>query len=672
MANILNYKGENISTVGSRFKRDRLFLLDDSVADSLNKYNTWGEFSAFSMPIFEADKNEELPTSNMSIKSLFSPVNSVGSNRYIQVRANAPLLDDRETRSFMRMFEDCSIKSLVEASKKNMLGRAVYSYADFMYCKHLGKVSNNHLITLRRFATPCGDHINFTNPLDPTHDAGNDTEKHVPDIGRMVTWMGTPGNEMPNILKYTVKMPWKPLDSKMEDAQGGGEDGGPLGTFLNATTSTSYQDAMRQGYAGTSAFNYLSGIMAPFGMGGLFSSADPPYKDLIGFRDANKVYGPIDVIAKTHIRDIGLEFEQDITLTFDYELRSYNGINGKAAFLDLLANILSVTYATGPFWGGAYRFTGMSQSNVFANLPIFHMQPGSSASDYLDSALDSGKVILGSLTGGKGFDKNNPLGSVMDILSTIGKGLFSAFLGAGMNKMGRPHKQGLNSLLSPAPVGYWHLTVGNPWHPILMMGNLIIDNCEIEHYGPLGLDDFPTGLKVVVKLKHAKPRDAALIESMYMFGENRIYTPAGDDVMKMYTGAKNTKNRYSKNRDGRDRHNRRNSSDGLSENTKNNMQDFLSAVASGDWKSVGNTLKSGAGKMWDATKKAASAFGEYTENAVENFQTPDSMYSLMSEIDACGDVLIEHFGTDKQDVVIHTAKESAFGSRKKPPKEEKK
>ena len=29
----------------------------------------------------------------------------------------------------------------------------------FMYCKHLGKVSNNYMITLRRFPLPVDDYI---------------------------------------------------------------------------------------------------------------------------------------------------------------------------------------------------------------------------------------------------------------------------------------------------------------------------------------------------------------------------------------------------------------------------------------------------------------------------------------------------------------------------------
>ena len=87
-----------------------------------------------------------------------------------------------------------------------------------------------------------------------------------------------------------------------------------------------------------------------------------------------------------------------------------------------------------------------------------------------------------------------------------------------INKIGRPQLLAFNSLISPTPTGQWHLTVGNPKNPILTIGNLILVDSKIEHYGPLGLDDFPTGLRVTVQLKHAKPRDSVAIEQMYMQG----------------------------------------------------------------------------------------------------------------------------------------------------------
>ena len=634
-------------TATAQFKMDRVDLIDKQQAKKFNTYRNWGYFGAFAEKHFNPDKTNtgdpENPdymdyTSNISTKSIFNSVAAVGHNQAIQVRANAPLLDTPQQRLDNKRYDDCSIASLVKASEEGKLGRQIYSYADFMYCKHLGKVPNNYMVTLRRFPFPAGDHINFTFPEDgPEINSMN----HYPDIGRMVTWIGTPGNEMTNILKYSVKMPYKEMKSEIyQGGDTGGDNGGPLGTFLNATTNANYQSQMIKGYAGSSTFSYLSKVKGPIGWAAS-QGGNPPYTSLSGYRDQNKHYGPIDVIAATHIRDTGLEFNHEITLQFDYELRSYDGVNAKAAFLDLLANILATTYTTGSFWGGAYAFSGASQSNIFTNLPIYKLGVGSSMTDVYNAGLESGKMIMNKLGWNSGADIMSNLKSV---LSTLGKGLMSSMLGAGLNALGRPQKQGLQSLLSPAPVGLWHLTIGNPWHPIMMIGNLIIDNTEIEHYGPLGLDDFPTGIRVNIKLKHAKPRDAALIEQMYMMGESRIYTPVGKDVMEMYNNASAVK-----------------SDDN---NTNKSVQNYVNARINAERQGMQDKLASAQTK-----EEQMRAFKDLVESdmheASGEAQTAYELEYLAGKYESMRQLLFANFGLDDSKMIVEGAMEAAHGGTKK-------
>ncbi len=100
----------------------------------------------------------------------------------------------------------------------------------------------------------------------------------------------------------------------------------------------------------------------------------------------------------------------------------------------------------------------------------------------------------------------------------------------GMGKMARqtrPHILSIRSLLSGAPIGEWHLTIGNPMSPQLVMGNMIVEDAGIEMWGDkLGLDDFPTEITFYVKLKHGRPRDQGDIESMLNVGAGRLsYAP---------------------------------------------------------------------------------------------------------------------------------------------------
>ena len=532
-----NKPSNGTQVIGSVIKKDRLQLLDKETAYELNTYRNWGQTLLEIEPIITGkDSKGEVLAKPMSVpvtKSIFNNINATPLMDKIRVANNIPMLDTPETRKQIRDKSVCTVKELVRASAAGEMGRAIYNYSDFMYCKHLGKIPNNYLITLRRFPFPCDDHINYIEYGQNKDE--NDILQHSHDIGRMVTWLGTPGNEMSNILKYNYNMPWKSISANIQEQQNTGDgDGGLLNTLFNASSSQ-YQQQVADGVAGSNGLILMQNLMggqdsrlgSRIGAGAPYASAE-----WLKMHDQNKIYGPLDVIADSYIREDtkggngGLKFSQEISLVFDYELRSYDGINGKAAFLDLLGNILTVTYTTGTFWGGSIRMYGAHQSNVFANLPIY--KSGTNVDNFVDRLSASFETVWGQF-------KN------VDFMSVI-KGFGNMLIGGILNKLGRPHKIAFQSMLSPMPTGPWHVTIGNPKNPIMMMGNMILDSAEIEHYGPLGLDDFPTGIKITVKLKHGKPRDQIGIEKMYLMGDNRIYLPAGKDIIKLYSECKDYKN----------------------------------------------------------------------------------------------------------------------------------
>ena len=516
-----------IGGVQSPIRKDRTYLLDSQISYELNTYRNWGQTQLDIEPIISGDRNpKEVKATPMQVvvtKSLFNNINGVPVMDKIRDIYNAPLLDTPQNRQYLRDKSICTVKELVRASGAGEMGRAIYNYSDFMYCKHLGKIPNNYLITLRRFPFPCDDHINISIPEE------YDELQHAPDIGRMVTWMGTPGNDMQNILKYNYGVKWREIDAKIDEREDQGDaENGPLAKMFNAM-SPQYYKQVAQGTAGSSTLPLMQSMLgswgqkAPIGTQGPYQNAE-----WLKQHDQNKNYGPLDVISKTTIREDtkngngGLNFTQEFSLVFDYELRSYDGINGKAAFLDLLGNILSTTYTMGTFWGGSIRMYGSHQSNIYANLPLF--QPDTNATNFSDRIGGLFKAM-----------------SSMFTWSNIKNAVSNMMIGGFLNFLGRPHKQAFASFLSPAPTGEWHVTIGNPKNPILSMGNMILEDTEIEHYGPLGLDDFPTGIKVTCKLKHGKPRDQIKIEQMYLGGDHRIYLPAGNDIMKLYDECKDYK-----------------------------------------------------------------------------------------------------------------------------------
>lgn len=633
-------KNNNVSKI--RYNREN--LISAEVADELNTYRTWSEFQAFGeiyQPEYDSEGNEVTPNDTSigapATRSIFNKSGAVliGNSSYKSVKEgasnyrishNVPLMDTPNNRLRQRNATACTVRDLVKASEEGLMGQATYSYSDFMYCKYLGLVPNTYMVTLRRFPLPVEDFISSIGIGGSIDDQS--ISNQYPSIGCMVTWMGTPGNELNNILKYSVSMPYEYTEIQEEDdVEGGAEKGNKTFNNIANALSASYRARYAEGMMGSSLNEYIKGNLGGSRGAQWFSKNflnNPPYdyQQLMFTRDRNKVYGPIDVIKGLYKRGkSGLKFDQKITLTFDYEMRSYDGINQKQAFLDLLSNILNVVYSTGTFWGGGYRIVGQPQNDIFTNLKIFHTAGEGGFTGMVSSLWADAKNLFGDvgdyakgLINNENGERQGFLQKALGLLNGIGGMLLGGFL----NGLGRPHMQYVQSLLSPAPTGFWHVMIGNPRDPIMSLGNMVITNVNIEHYGPLGIDDFPTGLKVTVELDRGKPRDIRDIERMYMKGSDRIYISMGDKVLDMYKYAKEYKG----------------SDQGTSKASDQNVE-------------------------LPATNPSNVSQTESGDTVVEQ-QTESSMNNLMSE----KQILMKYFGTNVSDSIIITATEQESGSQR--------
>ena len=522
-----------LKTKSPMISRDREYLFNREQNLELNTYVTWDEI----VPVHDQKPTiDGLPsTPTSSVKSIFNKYTTVYKSDEYRVGNNVPLIDTPSIRETIKRNSDCSIKNLVACSKNGSLGSETYDYSDFAYCKHLGKIPNNYMITLRRFPVPVNDYINApglieSNKWGVNKNFGNPAVagSYVPPtgLGCMVTWLGTPGNDIENILSYNYSMPWKVKTAEMHtDSLSPDSNPTPLGSLF-ATFDPIYQKQVRDGMAGSAVLTSNSSILS----GPLKSVVDnPPYSEYLDAKQ--KINGPIDVIKDTYGRsDEGLKFEQSFTLTFEYELRSYSNINAKQAMLDLLANILAVTYTSGDFWGGGHQPFGAHQSDIFTNMRIF--KSFDNVHEFTDNLYHDAQTILSKT---QSFIKQK--GGYWEAIKSIANSIGGMIIGGMLNKLGRPQKAFLGSLLTDAPVGLWHVTVGNPFHPIMSMGNMVITNVKITHTGPLGLDDFPTGLKVEVTLDRGKGRDKRDIEKLYLHGLNRIYSHMGTGIEELYKKA---------------------------------------------------------------------------------------------------------------------------------------
>ena len=416
-------------------------------------------------------------------------VNSVFNDyKVISLRGgNYPITDEEDAKHpFTNFARNCTAIDLCN----NPLGASIYMPRDFLLCARYG-LPVNRMITLRRFPIPVGD--NITTVL---RGGSNAKGRGVfePDMARMVTYFDDEINKLSDVFGMGWQLAWKPLEARAQTVQMPSSSGnsqfgvsgimGKIVPFFDGAASI-------QAVQGQNRLNY-----------------DP-------LHDNNKVHGPVDAIAETNIRDIGLKNSMSIQITFDYELRSIDGMNQKTMFIDLLSNILACTFNDGRFWGGARIWTGERPSSWMRKLQFMNPK---SAEDFFGRARQGFTDILKPLTGGKtGKD------AAIQVLKNIAMNGMNLALGKILDAVGRPAIMAMDSLLSGNYVGEWHLTVGNPYNPIMTIGNLILKDTSIEFGDILGWDDFPTKIKVKVSLEQGMPRDRAGIESMFNSGLGRTY-----------------------------------------------------------------------------------------------------------------------------------------------------
>jgi len=416
-----------------------------------------------------------------------------------------------------------SIAKLMEYFNENY-PRISYTAQDFLYCKYYKKIPVNHLITLRRFPTHVNDNI-FDLKLDV---AGKDpkTPRAASNVDATqtagvtaVTYMGEQaGNKLDDILTMSYGLNYKEVKSEMEDISSG--DGG-------YTSQPFYSKMGGVGRATADAFKGISSRQK-------FAAQNMSTGDKLGTTYANFVIGPVNVIDSTQIRDRGMKFSNDLKLNFEYELKSLNYVNPKIAMIDIISNMLTMTYNNGQFFGGGQRYYGSAGAVASQFGDINKLKQGD-FSGYIGSVVtdvETGfKNVFGGGTGE--FNLENGIEGLLKVGKTMLGNMLGGFLSDNVGAVSGT--QASKALISAEPTGDWHVTVGNPLNPIVTMGNMYCDNSTMTLGHGLGYDDFPMEVKFEIDLKHGKPRDKGDIENMFNAGRGRIYASAAgeEDILNL-------------------------------------------------------------------------------------------------------------------------------------------
>jgi hypothetical protein len=402
-----------------------------------------------------------------------------------------------------------------------------YSYSDFLYLKHYHPFNNNRLITLRRFMAPVYDELRvalkselFDSPLRKP-------------IAQALSYLDVSNNKLSNFTKMNVKINSKAIQSlagdnpiEIKEAE----------NFLQSVTGDASGGVAQ---TGIKLLSILSGTGSNIGNLENWTSAYDPWKQ---GPLSDLVYGPVNVVTGAKIRERGLTFTQsNFKVCFEYSSKTIENVNQKAAMLDILANTLALTYNHALFWGGENRFLIDR-----ANFPLARTELVFS----LLSNLNNPSLLKTALQKEVGLGAKTVADSVGDFYKDLVKDGFGAFTDeknknklAGMatqylladatkiKELQRTVLEKTKAELTGAPTGEWHLQVGNPFAPIMMIGNLWCTTTEIEFNDELSIDDFPTEFKFTCTLEHGRPRDASDIQSIFNAGGGRIYYPYKDGVI---------------------------------------------------------------------------------------------------------------------------------------------
>ena len=421
-------------------------------------------------------------------------------------------------------------------------GLASYRMQDFIYLKYYNQIPNNYMITLRRYTHPCEDHmfgldmtaedINFLNGYEESHF----------NIATAVTYMGEKtGNKLSDILKFEYGANYEKKEAKVEMMKN--VDGGLAAQMrdkLNISqsfmegTATSQETGGRGGLVKQAIkFSALTGMRGKSVQEAIAAShrfEGNEYATVYG----ENIYGDVNVINETQVRSRGLTYSGNFSLTFEYSLKSLKCVNPRIAMMDILSNFLILTGNYGAFWGGETRFYG--QRSIAPQFGDPEKLRNGDFKGYFQSLLSDVKSGFENISTSNGGD-----GSLWDGLKNLAGGALQGLLGNlfGGNVGVAGAAEAPIALLSGAPTGYWHVTVGNPLDPIAMIGNMAVKKTSVQFNDVLGYDDFPTEIKFTVDLEHCMPRDNAAIENMFNGAKGRFYTFTDAGILNDFADVNN-------------------------------------------------------------------------------------------------------------------------------------
>jgi hypothetical protein len=494
--------------------------------------------------------------------SLFSPwyvfkytggVSEIKESTYVQARS----LVNTATRKQYSNPNAASIiewgKNLPDNGSEYTLWSAPYSWSDFLFCKLYGVASNNRMITLRKYPVAVDDTSRPARKKD-------NKARFIP-IAQAVTWFGEgTNNDINSFWQNKWSMPWEKKPIEQKDVEGNEivnfgaslkkifTDNGAGDKTINPLFSSVLDIALSAADMDIdpNLSGYQQGLKTKFeqiSTSGGKASVEQKRQDFIKslYSDNgayfNQILGPVNVKNKFLMRSRGLtpDFDDEMSLTFEFRTDSYFGLDQRRVALDILANMLELTYSDGDWLevlNVYYKKVGLALNKTEQAMVQNSMQGSTFNPDKLFNALATitkarvnAALDFTMQAGGQALDAGlNQLGALVG-LNTINSSSDTGLLKTAMNiavtkALGEtfPAFVQRRSAVGNQPTGNWHITIGNPMNPIMQMGDIVVTGATCTFNDELGPNDFPTEVKFVVGIKRTKPKDSADIRRAFDLG----------------------------------------------------------------------------------------------------------------------------------------------------------
>ena len=494
-----------------------------------------GKYGQFLMYAFGNGENDFMEayysSENATYNSNISSIQSKNPSAAFLVSSSASL-------------EASSLSNTENSYLSNNLGGSIvgglaapYNWKDFLYCKYYGTIPNNYMITLRRFPTPMRDNLSI-----PSSIADSDSTRREGagrPVAQAVTWLGDDtGNKLSTLIGFTTGLKWESKGQQDTITQEAFDKGlfNSLPYTIPELTKLLGAAAPADAEAAQNLISLLATISDPnqtAARGGLASALrdeaitgqDGPLSDFI--------WTSVDTVSNASYRGKGLSFTNTgMSVIFHYDLTSIGEVNTKAAMLDLIGSLLGLGTNYGNFltpqikYNSEYPAIGFPGGN--AGLASLYRDPINFIKNYstqISELLSEAQTDAASAAAGKIKETigANGTSDFASAVTTAASPAVERAVSTGLQEKFIEKVELPKSFLTGAPVGEWHLVVGNPCNPIAMIGNLICDSVQIEFSERLGPDDFPSELKATYTLKHGRDRERGEIESMFNRGDGRLY-----------------------------------------------------------------------------------------------------------------------------------------------------